>query len=478
MLENSFLKHFLKIGTGTFVSMLLGVITTPIITRIVSPDIYGKLSIFNMYVGIFVMVLCLGLDQSLVRYFYVEDSLEYKRELLFKCIIFPVLITEILSIFFVCLRMNGVIKFEFTNQITILLCIQTLLQLIYRFSLLLVRLEYNSNLYSALTILSKVLYVCLALALLYSHKMDYFNCLVWATVLSSVVCLFMSIVRQRNIWCLYKIKMPMIKTRFTELINYGWPFIISMGITQLFQAIDKISLNKYCSYTDVGIYSSAMTLVNVFAIVQTSFNSLWGPMAIEHYETKREDISFYKDANQYITTIMFFLGLSLILVKDIFAFLLGASYREAAYILPFLIFNPIMYTISETTVQGIVFMKKTKMNIVIGAISCLVNYIGNSLLVPILGCKGAAISTGISYIVFFVLRTCISNHYFYIDFNLARFAIITVVAILFAGYNTFLKFNYFTIILYVVSIIILILLYKKYIKKELIYLKRILHRIM
>lgn len=261
--------------------------------------------------------------------------------------------------------------------------------------------------------------------------------------------------------------------KFAELINYGWPFIISMGITQLFQALDKISLNKYCSYTDVGVYSSAMTLVNIFAIVQTSFNSLWGPMAIEHYETKREDTSFYKDANQYITIIMFFLGFSLIFVKDIFAFLLGTSYRDAAYILPFLIFNPIMYTISETTVQGIVFMKKTKMNIVIGAISCLVNYVGNSLLVPALGCKGAAISTGISYIVFGVLRTCISNHYFYIDFSLGRFAIITLVAILFAGYNTFFKFNYFTIILYIVSIIILIVLYKKYIKKGFIYLRRV-----
>jgi len=473
MLENSFFKHFLKIGMGTFVSMFLGLITTPIITRIVSPDIYGKLSIFNMYVGIFVMILCLGLDQSLVRYFYVEDNLDYKRELLFKCIVFPILITEILSIIFFCLRINHMIKFEFSNQITILLCMQTLLQLIYRFSLLIVRLEYNSNLYSALTILSKILYVGLVLILLYNHKMDYFNCLVWATVLSTALCLFVSIIKQRSIWCLHKIRIPMIKMKFAELINYGWPFIISMGITQLFQALDKISLNKYCSYTDVGVYSSAMTLVNIFAIVQTSFNSLWGPMAIEHYETKREDTSFYKDANQYITIIMFFLGFSLIFVKDIFAFLLGTSYRDAAYILPFLIFNPIMYTISETTVQGIVFMKKTKMNIVIGAISCLVNYVGNSLLVPALGCKGAAISTGISYIVFGVLRTCISNHYFYIDFSLGRFAIITLVAILFAGYNTFFKFNYFTIILYIVSIIILIVLYKKYIKKGFIYLRRV-----
>lgn len=36
-----------------------------------------------------------------------------------------------------------------------------------------------------------------------------------------------------------------------------------------------------------------MTLVNVFAIVQTSFNTLWAPMAVEHYSKDPDDKSLY-----------------------------------------------------------------------------------------------------------------------------------------------------------------------------------------
>ena len=92
--ENIF-KHFFIIGSGTFINMVLGLITTPIITRLVDPIEYGKLSIFNMYSNIALLVLCLGLDQALVRYYYDHDDLKYKKKLLFKCIKLPVIVSSI-----------------------------------------------------------------------------------------------------------------------------------------------------------------------------------------------------------------------------------------------------------------------------------------------------------------------------------------------------------------------------------------------
>ena len=153
-----------------------------------------------------------------------------------------------------------------------------------------------------------------------------------------------------------------------ELMKYALPLTVTMGITYLFQALDRLSIQYFCDYSEVGIYASTMSLVNVFAIIQTTFNTLWSPMAIEHYSKDPEDRTFYQKGNQIITVIMFFLGVSLILCKDVFALLLGEKYRAATYILPFLIFHPIMYTISETTVTGINFMKKSNMTVIIAGI--------------------------------------------------------------------------------------------------------------
>lgn len=465
MKENRIIKHFLVIGSGALISMFIGLLTAPIITRIVSPEIYGQLSIFNMYTNIFVMVFCLGLDQSLVRFYYSEKEDGYKAALLFRCVFLPVIGTLFIAAVFIILTSIGVISFEFTPNIVILLCINILCQLIYRFSVLVVRLEYKSKLFSILNIISKTIYVGFALPLILLTKIDYFHSLIIATVTATVTCLVLSIFWQKDVWSIKTQKRYKADVKFGKLISYGWPFIISMGITQLFQAIDKISLNHYCTYTEVGVYSSAMTLVNIFAIVQSTFNSLWAPIAIEHYEKDKNDKLFYQQGNQYITIIMFGLGISLILVKDVFALILGPSYREAAYILPFLIFNPIMYTISETTVQGIVFMKKNNLQIIVGAIACIVNFLGNTFLVPIYGSKGAAISTGISYIVFFTLRTVFSNRYFYVDFKLKKFYLMTVFVLIYAWYNTFFKFGIRSIIGYVILLLLLIGLYFKAFKE-------------
>ena len=457
MKKNNFLEHFLVIGLGTIINLLLGLLTTPIITRLVDPIEYGKLSIFTMYSSIALMTLCLGLDQALVRYYYECKSVNEKKTLLIKCIVLPIILSVLLSISVVFLSCLSIIKFN-TFLVTTL-CLYTIIQIIYRFSILVIRLEYKSKMFSFLNILLKILYIILAVPLLIFSKFDSLTILIFSTTFSAFICMVVSIFFQRDIWKSDRAKNSSIKKK--ELLKYAYPYVFSMGITTLFQAVDKISLNIYGTYSDVGIYSSAMSLVHIFAIVQSSFNTLWTPMAVEHYTKDKEDRSFYQKGNKIITVIMFFLGISLILFKDVFSFLLGEKYREAAYILPFLIFNPIMYTISETTVSGLVFMKKSKLQVVVAIVSCLTNIVGNLILVPIFGCKGAAMSTGISYIMFFTLRTVLSNKHFYVDYELKKFYILTIIVIFYALYNTFVEFNLFSIFGYVLIIVILCILYKE-----------------
>ena len=71
MNKPSIFKHFISIGTGTVINMLVGFLTTPILTRLVGTAEYGQYSIFTMYAGIALMVLCMGFDQALIRYFIV-----------------------------------------------------------------------------------------------------------------------------------------------------------------------------------------------------------------------------------------------------------------------------------------------------------------------------------------------------------------------------------------------------------------------
>ena len=109
--------------------------------------------------------------------------------------------------------------------------------------------------------------------------------------------------------------------------------------------------------------------------------------------------------NSILTLVFAFI----VLFKDQIILILSPEYKEAAIIVPFLMFYPIMYTLATTTSMGINFVRKTYYNIFVTAIASGLNILGNILLVPQLGALGASISTGISYIVYFLIATIFSR---------------------------------------------------------------------
>lgn len=456
------LSGFFHIGFGTAINMIIGFFTTPIITRIVDPEEYGRFSIFTMYISIAIMVLCFGLDQTLVRYYYKKKSIEYKRWLISNCSIFPILFSIAFVVGFSSVVSIFDLPFEYADCVW-LLSIGVVGHLLYRFATIVLRLENKNKLYSGVYVANKVIYIVMAFALVLFTDWNRFYCLAISTVAAFLSAALFALLMSRDKWKL-SLTGTFEEIKRKELVIYGLPFIVSMGLTTLFQSIDKFSLNHFCDYATVGIYTSAMTIVNVFAIIQTTFNTMWAPMMVKHYEQAPEDRKFYAKANAFITVIMFAFGLTLVLCKDVFGMLLGAKYRAAAYIVPFLALEPIMLTISETTVVGIVVKNKSYMNIVVSLVACATNFTGNTVLVPLIGPRGAAISTGLSYIVFFVMRTIIGARYYTVNFGLKRFALISIAMIEFATICAFSKFSLWTVGAYIMCIFVLFLLYRDSVK--------------
>lgn len=456
MENRSFFSHFLVIGTGTIINMFLGLLTTPIITRIVAPSEYGQLSIFNMYGAIAVMILCLGLDQAFVRYFYENDNIQYKSTLLSFCFGIPIAFAVISGIILLGFLYKGFLYFEFDFKISIILFVYIISLLSDRFVTLLLRVTYKSKIFSACIISSKLIYICAVFTWFYLVKKNYAVGLCFSITLSTLVPTVIGIFYTKQFWKSH----PKVALNKFEIIKFSLPFILSMGLTTLFQTLDKISLNHYHSYVEVGIYSSAMSLVNIFAIIQSTFNAVWVPIRTEHYTKHPDDRNYFQLVNQLITVIMFFIGIHLIIFKDLLILLLGKKYALASHVLPFLIFNPIMFTISETTCIGIEYSKKSYLDIYVSVVSCLTNFIGNTILVPKYSCQGAAVSTGISYIIFWGMRTYISNKYLTVDYKIKKFLILTMAVCVLAYHSTFCETNVMTVILYLICITLLFIMYR------------------
>ncbi|MGL5427238.1 MAG: polysaccharide biosynthesis C-terminal domain-containing protein, partial [Cetobacterium sp.] len=92
------------------------------------------------------------------------------------------------------------------------------------------------------------------------------------------------------------------------------------------------------------------------------------------------------------------------------------------------------------------------------------NLIGNYLLVPRLGAVGAAISTGFSYMMFFLLRTYFSRKVFNCDYKETRFILLSSLLFVYSIYISIFETNFLSYILGTVLTIIVIIQYRDIIR--------------
>ncbi|MEW8994720.1 lipopolysaccharide biosynthesis protein [Clostridium sp.] len=462
--RNSLLRKFLSFSVGNWLVLIIGLISSPIITRIIDPSEYGKFGMFNLYANILMLIITCGLDQSYVRFFYEEDETN-RNKLLFESIKIPFILNILISIIIIIFKVpiSKYIISDYNLNFIILLILNISLASIGRFSLLTVRMKQKGRLYSMLQVMQKISYL-ISVGLFFMIYNDSFLTLAYATLISNAVVAGISVFTERDSWNFKNIKDKKLKNSQIDILKYGIPLIFTVLVTWLFQSADRMAIKAFYGNYEVGIYTSANNIIAILNILQTSFATFWVPVAFEKYEKNPEDTKFFSNINDIVSFLMFGVGIGLILFKDIIVLLLGEKYRVASYIMPFLVFMPVLYTMSEVSVGGINFKKKPKYHIIIASLACLFNVVGNSILVPILGSKGAAISTGLAYIVFYYARTLISTRLYKVDYHIGRTTIAIAAMLVLALYSSFREFSMVTVIIGAIVILIVLFLYRNTIK--------------
>ena len=454
------LKKFIEFAIGNGIVLILGFISSPIITRLVLPEQYGKASMFTTFTSLMVLISLVGMDQAYIRY-YNDEKDDDRGALLGKSIVIASTINLIVGIILLVFykKVSNFIIDESAFVLVILVVIHTLFSIVGNFSMINVRMKQKGKTYSFLSVINKVSYLIFIGIFYFIFRNSYLT-IVMATILANIVSMSFGIYIEKSDWKNVKF-FNNAKITTNELIRYGIPFIFSMAITWIFQSIDKVTLRIFSTYSEIGLYSGAMTIIGLLNNFQAAFTTFWTPVAYEKYATNPEDKKFFVNINQIVTVGMLILSIGLIATKDIVIGFLGKEYQGAQFIFPFLVFMPIMYTISETTVLGINFMKKTKYHIYIAVFSAISNIIGNLILVPTYGAKGAAISTGLAYIVFFIARTYYAGKFYKIEFYMKRFWACVIPVYILATYSSLNKFDYIILAMSIFCVALIIFMYRK-----------------
>ncbi|QSR36416.1 polysaccharide biosynthesis protein [Marinobacterium iners] len=387
---------------GPIGGALLGLITLPIITWFFSQEDIGRMAMLNVAIGLSTLLFSLGLDQAYVREFHevIDKPALLKRSLL------PGL-SILLATLLILLSFGGALAnwlFDRPEwQLSLLIATVLLTAFVSRFLSLVLRMNEQGLAYSMSQLMPKMLFLAIVggYVLLGADK-NLTNLVIANTAAILFVCTVL-LFNTRREW-IAGITGSLDLKHLKEMLRFGLPLILGgiayWGLT----AIDKVFLRTLASFEELGIYSVAVSFAAAAVILQSVFSTVWAP-TVYKWASKGEGLENVHKVNRYILGLVVLIFCLAGLLSWVVTLFLPASYSEVQWILVACLGAPLLYTLSETTVVGIGISRRSIFAMLAALIAFVVNLVGNWLMIPSFGAAGAAVSTCISFWVFFILRT-------------------------------------------------------------------------
>lgn len=399
---NRFFRKLFGFSLGPIINAGLGFISVPITTWFIVPEELGRASMFTTAHSLIGMFVYLGLDSAYQRHYHEVDD---HGQLLFQALWPPtVLVAAISTVLLAFYPFVSHALYGITDFLPVLLLVAYLVVHIgMHYSQYILLMRQKSKAYSAGQVLEKVSRVTMLVAFMLLFERT-FRSVILASITAQIITSTYFFLVSRSHWRL--------QFRFDwhlqrDMFRFGLPFVPAAALSWIFNSIDKIAIRTWSDFDQIGIYAGAFKLVAALAVVRKSFGSFWPPLALRWHSNEAPN-HHYQRVTDTLISVMAPMYVFIVLMRNVVYVILSPAYASSAGIVPFLLFIPLMATVSETTVLGITFSKKTHLHVVVTAVAAVINVVGNALLVPTYGAIGAAISTGISFNVFFWMRTWLS----------------------------------------------------------------------
>ncbi len=188
--------------------------------------------------------------------------------------------------------------------------------------------------------------------------------------------------------------------RAGQLLGDSWPLIFSTLVTILYMRIDQIMIGEMVDTREVGVYSVAVRLSEVWYVIPASIVATWTPSIVDAH--KQGDEALFQSRLQRLYDIMALLAYA-VAIPTIFVagpvveLLFGAEYSRAAPMLIVLMFASLFINLGIARSAFLTSMNWPKTHFVTVLLGALTNVLLNFLLIPSYGGTGAAVASLISY---------------------------------------------------------------------------------
>src|SRR3990167_2397802 len=403
------LREVIFFSIGPLGLGILGLAIYQILAWNFSVDDIGRLGLLQVSISFLVLCMSFGLDQSYIREFHEAED----RYALLKNTVYPGIIILACILVFV-----SVIKFNFASRLfelrSVLLEVTFLSLLVVNLLSVYINLNLRMNgrsfLYSLFQLLPKVLFLLIVCVGVMSGNFSANFVNLALLLLCSILLVFFPFgFITRSYWLpIFSVDFDF--SQFKKMAVYAMPLFISglafWGIT----ASDRFFLKEYSSYSEVGIYSMAISLAGAGMILQAIFSTVWAPIVYKWVSNESDEAEKkISEVVSYLVLAVVVLWCLLALTSGVVTYILPVEYGKVEFLVIALVAYPLLYTVSEVTGIGINIKRKTRYSLYAALSALTINLAGNFFLVPNYGASGAAIASVMAMAVFLLLKTYYSR---------------------------------------------------------------------
>ncbi|RHO57297.1 hypothetical protein DW091_13155 [Eubacterium sp. AM05-23] len=428
-IKNSFLTSSIIYVFGSFLTSGLAFITTPIFTRLLTPEDYGITSVFAAWLNIFVNFIGMQTLVSIApRYVHRNKTKfnEYISSILFLSTISFIVVLTISFIFKELLAL----LLNMTEFLVVVLVVQAFFSYVQQF--------YNTYLIQTgqatqsliISLSYSVVTIVLSLFLIYNMNTDrYYGKILGNAIITCLLGIILFII------IMLKGKKYISKENWSYCLPLALPSVINSLSCLILNQSDRIMSQKILGDYEAGIYSFAYNIALVLLTLWNATNNAWVPWYFENTK-KGNSIDINKFSKKYINIISVLCCLIMLLIPEAMKVLGPESYWSAGRLTAIIIIGIYFYYLSMFATNYELYKQNTRW-IAIGTVAASIINIGlNLFLMPLIGNIGAAIATLISYFCLFIFHNILVKKFE--GFNIERknyFFGILIVVVCFVIFN-------------------------------------------
>ncbi|THB80826.1 MAG: hypothetical protein D3926_05190 [Desulfobacteraceae bacterium] len=426
------LSHFL---TGGTLSLLLGFVTFPILTRILSTEQYGVLGLVTTTMSLVLVFSKAGLSNAVIRFYQEYRNDDMQKTVFASTIFYRALMISFIVMVLYFFTVPLFIKYLGINaEYEVCFKIMAAYLLIRPMNILInnmLRVNDRTFFMNALGLCTRVARILVALVLLLyvvRRFYGYFLGIAAVEFMLAIILLY---------WFLsnYRVRFKEASNSLTiDLIKFGAPLLITEITYLLLSYADRYMIVAWYGENSLGVYTVgynlAMYLVNILAF-SLSYTVI--PAYVEVYgeKGKEQTEEFLKKVFYYIVIVIFPICLGYYAISDdLFVFLASEKYAAASIFSPIILIGTFILELNNVFNAGLYLKKKTATILKIMITAVVVNIILNIILLPRFGIIGAAFATLISCAASSALTIILSRRLIAIAFNLKHIAYYLILSVL------------------------------------------------